>query len=100
MKRTIITHPEMGIFIGAAAGLAFWSMLDAAGQSEVVTFEDEADARDFVGSWVPPQNPDQYSYVEVESVREWATVAELDRVGLGDFTALLLFNVAPLGSPC
>lgn len=100
MKKTVITHPEMGIFVGAAAGMAFWSMLDAGGQHQVVTFENEEDAREFVGEWVPKQDPNAYEYVEIESVNEWATVAELDRAGLGEWTALLLYNSPALGSPC
>ena len=100
MKKVVITHPEMGIFVGAAMGFAFWSMLDTGGQYQVVTFEDEEDAREFVGEWVPAQDPDTYNYVEVDSMKEWATVVELDRAGLGEFTALLLLDTPVVGSPC
>lgn len=97
MKKIVITHPEMGIFVGAAMGFAFWSMLDVGGQYLCVTFEDEEDAREFVGDWVPTQDPDTYNYVEVDSVTEWATVAELDKAGLGEMTALLLYHTPGVG---
>lgn len=97
MKRVVITHKEMGIFLGEAMGMAFWSMLDAAGQYLAPTFEDDEDARDLVRSWVPLQDPDHYTYVELHSVNEWATIAELDKAGLSGFTALMLFNSPVVG---
>lgn len=100
MNRIVITHHEMGIFVGASLGFAFWSNLDAGGQHLVVTFDDEKDAREFVSEWVPAQDPDTYSYVTVDSVSEWATVAELDKAGLGELTALLLYNSPAVGLPC
>jgi len=97
-KRIVIVHNEMGIFVGAAVGFAFWSMLDPGGQHQAVTFDDEEDARDFVKEWIPPQDPDAYRYVTVESASEWATISELDRAGLGTMTALLLFNTPVEGT--
>lgn len=97
MTKTVIVHDEMGVFIGAAAGMAFWSMLDAGGQWTCVTFDDEADARDFVESWTPAQNPDGYRYVSVDTTAAYATIGDLDRADLSDFTALLLYNTPVSG---
>ena len=91
-KRVVIVHDQMGIFIGASMGLAFWSMLETGGQWTAVCFEDENDAREFVAEWKPPQDPDEYKYVEIEAEREWATIAELTKAGLGERVALMLLH--------
>ena len=98
MNRTVIVHEEMGIFVGAAAGMAFWSMLDAGGQWRCASFDGEGDAREFVGEWDPPQDPNHYRYVSVESASEFITVGDLDKAGLASFTALLLFNLPVEGN--
>lgn len=65
--RVVITHPEMGIYLGCCLGLGFWTKLDPVGQGEAVTFEDESDARDYVCSWDENNDPDVYTYVPVSS---------------------------------
>lgn len=37
--RYIVSHPEMGLFVGVAMGFGFWSKLDPAGQRQVPAFE-------------------------------------------------------------
>lgn len=97
MKRIVIVHEKMGIFVGGAMGLAFFSMIDTGGQSRAVLFDDESDAREFLREWEPKQDPNDYYYVEVEAREEWATVAELIASGLERFTMLLLLAVRPEG---
>lgn len=97
--RTVITHEEDGIFVGAAMGLAFFSMLDAAGQDQVATFLDEADARDFICQWEPEMDPDRFSYVEVKVDTDHATIADLVEAGLQDKIGTLLEN-APAAARC
>ena len=41
MKAIVIFHEEMGVYLGNALGLGFWSMLDPAGQTSAVCFPDE-----------------------------------------------------------
>lgn len=97
MKRVVIVHDEMGIFIGAGMGITFWSLLECANQSTVVCFSDELEAREFVKEWVPPQNPDNYRYVQINSAGGWATVKELTKAGLGKMTYGLLLNMPAEG---
>lgn len=47
----LIVHPELGVYIGSAMGMGFWSKLDPVGQPVAVTFPSEADARAFTESW-------------------------------------------------
>lgn len=49
--RFVLVHPEMGIYLGAAPGLGFWSKLDPVGQDAAVTFYDRHDAGCFMATW-------------------------------------------------
>jgi hypothetical protein len=66
MKRIVIYNEEMGIYLGNALGLGFWSKLDAVGQYAAVTFECRDDAVKHIQSWNESNNPDEYSFVLVE----------------------------------
>jgi len=90
----VITHPEMGVYVGHGLGMGFWTRLDSVGQDAVVCFPSEAAARAHVASWyadssAPPQNdPDAYGYAPVtpSSTRgreTYADVAALREAGLG-----------------
>ena len=49
MARSIIVHPDMGVFLGCVLGLAFFSKLgDAGGQYKAPVFDSEEDAETFV----------------------------------------------------
>ena len=96
-ERVVIVHEEMGVFVGAHMGMAYWSMLETAGQAACATFDDEADARNFVSQWDPPQDPNQYRYIKVRVSGGWAPVHELVRVGLADYTRLLLLHTECAG---
>lgn len=81
-KGVVITHSEMGIFVGAAI-MAFWSKLDAAGQDRVATFESKEQALEFMGEWGHDQHTDGYAFVEVETeAYSYATIDELKAAGL------------------
>lgn len=51
MKAFVITHPEMGVYLGNFLGLGFWSKLDPVGQPAAVTFATEAMAEDHMALW-------------------------------------------------
>lgn len=91
----VITHPELGIYVGHAMGLGFWSMLDAAGQDTAVVFDSIDEAMLHVGSWENEGDPDAYSYeaVEVDHDATHATVQELREAGLGPLLGELAINV-------
>lgn len=84
--RVVITHPEFGTYIGSCLGLGFWTNLDCAGQTECVTFKDQADAVDYIKSWSENNDPEQYGFVAVGTL-EWADIATLKAAGL-DTSAL------------
>jgi hypothetical protein len=96
-NRTIIFHDEMGVFVGQNMGLAFWSMLECAGQWNVAIFLNEKDARELIAEWKPAQDPDNYQYKEVKTkYRTHATIAELLKAGVDErYTRRLLLN-----APC
>lgn len=96
--RTVIVDREAGIFVGTALGLAFFSMHDAAGQSCVCTFKDEADARDFVSEWTEPYDG-TLEYVDLDIDADSADVSDLARAGLDDLLGDLLAN-APAAASC
>lgn len=52
MESSVVIYSEkMGVFLGVAMGLAFWSKLDAAGQIAAPVFEGKDDAYDFLAQW-------------------------------------------------
>src|SRR5690606_39754669 len=40
-RQVVITHPDMGIYLGNFIGLGFWSLLDSVGQNAAPTFDSE-----------------------------------------------------------
>jgi len=78
----VIVSETDGIFVGHALGLGFWSLLDSVGQQEVCTFENTFQARQFVRKW---GNPDAYTYRQVKTKGDFATVKELKAAGLGKY---------------
>jgi hypothetical protein len=49
--RFVVVHPEMGIYLGSAMGLGFWSKMDPVGQVEAITFPDRETAERVMRSW-------------------------------------------------
>src|SRR5690606_16333302 len=82
-KSFAVTHPEYGVFVGAALGLAFWSKLDAVGQDRAAVFETAEEAREFFSNI--PEDVKNFSFVELETSEEFfATIKELEDGGLGN----------------
>lgn len=83
IKEIVITHPEMGVYLGNAMGLGFFSRLDAVGQVAACTFENETQARAHVAGWDSNNDPAAYAYhaVAIEA-QGCATVPELTRAGI------------------
>lgn len=54
LPRFVLTHPELGTYIGSCMGMGFWSALDSAGQTEAVTFPTESAALDHGKRHNPP----------------------------------------------
>jgi hypothetical protein len=80
----VITHPEMGVYLGSAVGFAFWTLLNPVGQDMAVTFTSKNQARQCVLSWDTCNNPRDYCFVEVTTAGDgYATIAELKAARLG-----------------
>jgi hypothetical protein len=47
-KNVVIYSEELGVFVGEAFGLGFWSKLDPVGQDSAPVFDDEDQAQDWV----------------------------------------------------
>lgn len=57
----------MGVYVGNALGLGFWSKLDDADQDTAVTFDSVEDAKEHVCSWDENNNPNNYTCVSVDT---------------------------------
>jgi len=79
----VIVHPEMGIYLGGALGMGFFSKLDPVGQDCAATFEGLLEARRHIQSWDTNNDPKDYKCVRVfTKERNYATVAECMLAGL------------------
>lgn len=80
----VINHPENGVFVGTALGLAFWTALDCAGQESVCAFRTEDDAREFLKEVLGAETAEGASVVETGPDRRYATAEDLLAAGLTD----------------
>jgi hypothetical protein len=99
MQKFVITHPEMGIYVGNAMGMGFWSNLDAVGQDSVPVFDTAEEARSHVSEWDDHNDPDGYGYESVEVTDEatFATADELKEAGLSGMLGELVVTVGYRG---
>lgn len=90
MKKLVAVHPTDGIFVGTGLGLAFFSLIEDAGQESVPVFDDVEQARKLFDSWRPPYDHSAMRYVEVEVAGgHQATYDELCAAGLSTEAAPL-----------
>jgi len=77
--RFVIYSPDLGVYLGSALGLGFWSKLDPVGQSSAVTFGSEAECEEYMQTWNAPRflfepweavpvATDDGTYASIESV--------------------------------
>lgn len=82
-ERIVIVHPDVGIYIGSALGLGFFTGLDCGGQDKVCTFPSEHEAREFISGWSDNNNPDMYSFHKVAPIQgTYVGYEELASAGL------------------
>lgn len=82
MRKLVAVHPTDGIFVGVALGLAFFSLVEDAGQESVPVFDTAKEADDYFATW-PRFNRSDMRYVEVEVAgAHQATYEELCAAGL------------------
>ena len=78
----LIMHPDHGIFLGSAMGLAFWSNLESAGQNRAVVLDSEDAAREFIGSWDEVPDGIELHDVMVDDDARYATIDQCVAAGL------------------
>lgn len=49
--RFVVVHPEMGVYLGSAMGMGFWSKLDPVGQDSAITFASRMQAEQVMRAW-------------------------------------------------
>ncbi len=54
VDRLVLYSEEVGVYLGNAMGLGFWSKLDAVGQTHACVFLSERAALDHIASWDKP----------------------------------------------
>ncbi len=82
-RSIVITHPELGIYLGSAMGLGFWSELDSVGQIAAPTFENSEQAINYIEGWDQSDHIETYVFVEVGTRDQYyASIDELKSVGL------------------
>lgn len=55
MQAFLIVHPEWGVFIGASAGLTFWSEIETCGQDHAVAFSSATSAEETAQALFPTE---------------------------------------------
>lgn len=91
-RKIVIIHPNMGVYLGHFLGLGFWTLLDPAGQSQAVVFDNVADARAHVASWESQDRPEDYGFHEVRSTGRYATIPMLIDAGLSHLLGTMADN--------
>lgn len=90
MAKILVVSNELGVYLGTALGLGFFTKLDCAGQTQPCTFPSKQEARGHVASWDANNDPDAYAYHELpDDGNEYATIEELEDAGLGALTVEL-----------
>lgn len=86
MNAFLMQHPELGIYLGSCMGLGFWSKLDAAGQTEAVTFPSPEAGIAAIKSWQDQGNsqlkPEDMKFLPVIAAEEgYATMQQCVKAG-------------------
>jgi hypothetical protein len=81
----VVSHPEMGIYLGSCLGLGWWSALDPVGQDAAATFPDEAAAANYIAQLVEHGHWREHEFSITPVMADYggyATIGEIARVGL------------------
>lgn len=81
-RRWVVHSEKLGIFLGQCIGLAFWSLLDAAGQETAYTFPTQADAFSFIDDCLAEVDDEFEVTSLIPSLGEYATIEDCVRAGL------------------
>jgi len=84
--RYVLYHKEMGVYLGGALGLGFWSLLDSVGQPAACTFPSEKEAVEYLDSWDENSNREGIIPWPVDTNNRFATIKEIVESGLPGWT--------------
>lgn len=94
--RFILYRKDLGIFVGTALGLAFWSKHEDAGQKQVAAFDNHEQALEFARDVLKIDDAGARS---VEAEGDYVTIAELRKAGYTDQDlGMLLVNTPTVGT--
>jgi hypothetical protein len=80
--RVVIVHAKHGVYLGAAIGLGFFSVLDCAGQAKAATFASRIEAEAHIRTWKASRDPADYVFYDVACDGEYATPDDLEIAGI------------------
>ncbi len=85
-KQYVLTHEEMGIFLGMALGMGFWSKIDPVGQPSACAFDTKDEALYFAKE-THPRSFQEIKAVEVDTGSDpgYVTIAECVAAGLPEW---------------
>jgi hypothetical protein len=87
IKAYVIACEPLGVYLGNAMGMSFWTRLDTCGNPYAVAFATKDAARAHVASWLTNNHPASYRYVECEADimgdTLFASIDQLKAAGLG-----------------
>ena len=78
----VLVHPDWGIYLGGALGLAFWSKIDPVGQDAACAFPDAEQAQRFVSECGWDMQPIYTVVVAADIEGQWASMASCMMAGL------------------
>lgn len=78
----VITHPEIGIYLGSCLGMGFWSKLDPVGQPCAITFQTEKQAEDHMSMWDDGKPEGIRLHLVIPDSGEYASIAACVAAGL------------------
>lgn len=80
-RRYVIYKEGLGVYLGHALGLGFWSKLDPVGQDMAVTFETVEATHEHITSW--PHQPEGCVIKPINIAEDtYATIEECMAVGI------------------
>lgn len=83
--RVVIASDELGVYLGSALGLGFWSKLDDAGQYCAITFPDKETAKASIAKW--HHTPADLHYIPITAdLGDYASAHACERAGLHNWT--------------
>lgn len=90
MKSVVVVHKDYGVFLGYILGEQIWSKIDCHGIDLAYTFHSKAEAMEFIAMTSLGDIKElELRKVDVDNVKEGATVENLKAAGLDGYIHML-----------